>query len=193
LEVSVMMIFLLLAAVKLGQAIASPLIGRWCDTAGNVPVILISQVVAAFAPFFYLPANPEQAWWIGVAGVFLVAQAGVHLGLMNLMFKLSPAGARSTYVAAYATVVFVAFAGGSLIGYLLLKLLTFQTFRIAGWYLDDYEYVFYMAWMTQLMGLLLLLGLKEPGVGSLWTQMTQRLGRSSQVLAMQPPARHPLD
>jgi MFS family permease len=193
LEVSVMVIFLLLAAVKLGQAVVSPLLGRWCDTVGNVPVILVSQVVAAFGPFFYLPANPQQAWWIGVAAVFLVAQAGIYLGLTNLMFKLSPAGMRSAYVAAFSTVTFLAFAGGSFVGYFLLKLLTFQKFRIAGWYLDDYEYIFYMSWTTQLMGLLILFGLKEPGFAGLWTQIMQRLGRSSQALAIQQPARHPLD
>jgi MFS family permease len=193
LEVWAVTPFLLLAAAKLGQSAISPWIGRSCDSFGNVPVILISQIVAAFAPFFYLPANPQQSWWIGIATVFLVGQAGIQLGLTNLMFKLSPTGQRSAYIAVFSAATCLAFAVGNIVGYFLLELLTFQKFRIAGWNLDDYEYVFYMAWTTQLMGLLILIGLKEPGSASLWTQFTQRLGRSSQTLVSEPAMRHPLD
>ena len=193
LEVRALTPFLLLAAAKLGQSAVSPWIGRSCDSFGNVPVILISQIVASFVPFFYLPANPQQSWWIGVAAVFLMGQVGIHLGLTNLMFKLSPAGQRSAYIAVFSAATCLAFAVGNMVGYFLLELLTFQKFRIAGWSLDDYEYVFYMAWTTQLMGLLILIGLKEPGTASLWTQISQRLGRSSQTLVSESAMRHPLD
>ena len=195
LELSPLTPYMFLAGATLGQALISRSLGRSCDIVGSRTVVLISQLIAAFVPFFFLVASPEQPWWIAAAALVLVAQVGVNLGLSNLMLKLAPPHERSGYVAVFLAFTAAAFAFGRLIGDLLLEALAFHRFQIAGRELDDYDYLFYIGWITSLLGSVFLLGLKEPGARG-WIAVFQKPSTTpfpSAGSASTQPIRHPLD
>ena len=83
-------LFTLLAlrgTMRAGQFVLAPVAGRECDRLGNVPVLMVSQLLVATGPLFFLAATFGDRWWIAGAWVVWMAYAGLNVGLPNLMLK----------------------------------------------------------------------------------------------------------
>ena len=152
--------------MRLGQSGIAPAMGRLADAAGNRPVMVVSLLTVATGPLFFLAATPEQPWWIAGAWITWIAYAGLNVCLPNLMLKLSPGGNASSYVASYFAVTGLCFAVSTVAGGLLFDLLGEESYRstLASWNTDRYSLLFWAAWITRSLGVLLLLCLIESGV-----------------------------
>ena len=157
---------LLPAAMRLGQIALTPWIGRFSDRFGNRPVLMLCQAIAAFGPSFYLLATPKQPWWL--AGAFAVwsATVGFSVCLPNLTLKLARDGNYAAYLAAYFGLTGVAYGVANYLGGWLVDLFAWDRFYVGRFRLDNYGYLFYIGWITQLLALVLLFGIDEPGA---WT------------------------
>jgi hypothetical protein len=195
LEFSVLSVLIMRAALTFGQALVSPWLGRCFDRFGNRPVIGMCQFIAATSMLLYLVASPTRPWLLFAAIVALVASVGVQLGSINLTLKLAPREKVANYMACYLGITPIAYAASLVVGEFLYEVLWFGKFKIAGQYLDGYDYTFYIGWVTSMMGLLLLFGLHEEGARSWVNLLKSKLGPRGTTgeLATALPTRHPLD
>lgn len=97
---------------KLGQAAVGPFCGRWLDRHGTVRVLLLSQLLTAAAPLFYLVASPSCWWLMYGAPVFWIAYVGLNVGLPQVQLQLADSQDTPPWIAAYGLTCGVfAFAG----------------------------------------------------------------------------------
>ena len=101
LAIDVSALLALKVGLRLGQWPIAPALGRWADRAGNRRLLAASLLVVAQGPLFYFLATPERPWWIAGAWICWVAWAGLNIGIPNLMLKLAPPAAATSYLAAY--------------------------------------------------------------------------------------------
>ncbi len=166
LGLSLFVILALRTGMCLGQLSVSPTMGRLADRLGNRPVMIVSLLLVATGPLFYLAATPGQWWWLIGAWVVWIAYAGLNVCLPNLMLKLSPGQSNTPYIATYFTATGLCYAAGTIIGGLMLDSLQDVDIRLFGGAvtLDFYRYSFALGWITRSMGVLLLLAVIEgPG------------------------------
>jgi MFS family permease len=102
------------------QSTMMPWIGREIDRRGNVPVLVISQLLVAAGLLFFVVATP-QTWWL-VAGAYLlwVAYAGINVAMPNLVLSLTQQESYAAYAAAWFAWTQLVYAISSLIGGMLL-------------------------------------------------------------------------
>ena len=62
-----------------------------------------SVLVIGQAPLFYFLATPQQPWWVAGAWVVGIAWLGLNIGQPNLMLKLAPQHANTSYIAVWFT------------------------------------------------------------------------------------------
>lgn len=153
--------------MQTGQISLTPWVGSFSDRYGNLPALVACQLVVAAAPLFYLAANHAQPWWIAGAWLAFSGFVGIYVCLPNLVLKLSNTRDTSAYVAAYFATTGAAYGVSLVAGDWLLDFLRYQSFEIGPFtHLDRYGYLFYVAWVTRTMGVVLLMSVKEPGA---WT------------------------
>jgi MFS family permease len=106
------------------QSTVMPWIGREIDRRGNVPVLVISQLLVAAGLLFFLVATPD-AWWL-VAGAYLlwVAYAGINVAMPNLVLSLTQQESYAAYASAWFAWTQLVYAISSLIGGMLLDWLS---------------------------------------------------------------------
>ncbi len=158
--------------MRSGQSLASPTLGRLADRWGNRPVMIVSQLLVATGPLFFLFATPTQRWWLFGAFLVWIAYAGLNVCLPNLMLKLAPGGDSPSYIATFYAVTGLCYGlstiGG---GFLFEYLKTSQVSIIIGPIsLDYYGVLFVTGWITRSLGVVLLLLLIEPGART-WRQI----------------------
>ena len=158
LHVSLFVMLALKTGMRLGQLGISPTMGRLADRMGNRPVMIVSLLLVATGPLFFLPATPERWWWLIGAWVVWVAYAGLNVCLPNLMLKLSPSRSNAPYIAAYFAVTGLCYAASTILGGALLDWLRGATITLFGGVLilDFYRCSFLLGWITRSMGVLLL-------------------------------------
>jgi len=174
--------------MQFGQIALAPVVGRSADRYGNRPVLVISQVVVAFGLLFYLLATKDQPYWLAGAWILWSAFVGLNVCLPNLMLKLAPGRNSAAYVATYFALTGVAYAVGTVTGGELLDLFRLEYYRVLGIELNYYGYLFYIGWVTRLLGAVLLLSLIEPGAwGVLEMIRGRRTVRASENRGPQSP------
>jgi MFS family permease len=166
---------LLPVGMRLGQIALAPWVGRFSDRFGNRPTIFVCQAAVAFGPLFYLSATPERPEWLAGAFVVWSAYVGLNVCLPNLTLKLTRDGNYAAYAAAYFALSGLAYGVGTLLGGWLVDLFAYDTFYVGRWRFDQYQYLFYIGWMTRLIGLLFIFGIDEPGAWS-WRRILRRGG-----------------
>ena len=168
LALSLLAFLSLRVGMEIGQSSIAAPVGRLVDRFGNRPVMVLSQLVVAIGPLFYIAATPEAPWWIVGAWLFWIAYAGLNVALPNLMLKLATPGDNSRYVATYFATAGLFYGLGSLAGgfaYDILNRLS-PAIRMGPWTLNHFEYLFACGAVLRLLGVPLLLMLVEPGA---WT------------------------
>ena len=102
--------------LRLGQMAIAPRVGRWIDRWGNRPAMAVSLAVVAQASLFYFLATPQRPWWIAGAWALWVAWVGLNIGQPNLMLKLSPGRANTSYIAVWFTATGLCYAASTVTG-----------------------------------------------------------------------------
>lgn len=159
LGISLFVMLGLRTGMRCGQLTVSPSLGRLADRLGNRPVMIVSLLLVASGPLFFLMATPRQPWWFVGAWVVWIAYAGLNVCLPNLMLKLSPGESNPPYIAAYYAVTGLCYAASTIVGGLLLDWLQPEMFSLLGdaLVLDFYQYSFLFGWITRSLGVLVLL------------------------------------
>jgi MFS family permease len=162
--------------MRLGQSGASPWVGRLVDRIGNRPVMIVSQLLVAAGPLFFLAATPEQPWWLVGAWTMWIAYVGLNVALPNLMLKLAPPGNASSYIATYYAIAGVFYGISTICGGALYDGLEKLPGPIAigPWHLDHFQLLFIFGWITRTLGVVWLVLLIEPGARSLWEVVVGR-------------------
>jgi MFS family permease len=78
-----------------------PWIGRVIDRRGNVPVLVVSQLLVAGGLLFFVIATPEYRWWIAGAYAMWIAYAGINVAMPNLVLNLTKREIYASYVAVW--------------------------------------------------------------------------------------------
>jgi len=174
LALGVLQMAALRVVMQFGQVGLAPVVGSFSDRFGNRPVLIVCQLIVAAAPLFYLAATPEQPWWIVGAWIVFSFYIGLNVCLPNLMLKLAPGHDKSAYVASYFGITGLAYAVGTITGGWLLDFLEtmmmFERFEVGAFSLSRFGYLFYVAWVTRTLGVILLLAVIEPGAWS-WREI----------------------
>lgn len=164
LKISLLTSLALRTGTRVGQFGISPWMGRLADRFGNRRVMMACLPIVATGTLFFMAATPQQWAWVAGAWIVWIAYAGVNVCLPNLMLRLSPAPARTAYVAAYQTASGLSVAASILLGGLAADYLRNEAFVLFGgaWILDCQQWMFFFGWATRTMGVLVLLLVLEP-------------------------------
>lgn len=162
--------------MRLGKMSLGPVVGRAADRFGNRPVAILSQLVTAAGPLFFLLATPEQPWWLIGAYLAWSAYVGLNVCLPNLMLKLSPQ-AGSNFVAAYFALSGLCYAASTLAsGWLFDAMKTMPQLHVGPVALNHFALLFLAGWLTRTLGVFILATLRERGA---WTWREILSGRKA--------------
>lgn len=155
-------------AMQFGQIIWSGWAGRFSDSYGNRPVLVVSQCALAAAPVFFLLATPDEPHWLAGAWVCWSAYAGLNICLPNLMLKLAGRLEVASYIASYFGITSVFYAASTIAGGYFFDWLSGlpKSSGLGGWKLDAFATTFWMALAARSVAILLALRLSEPDA---WT------------------------
>lgn len=155
-------------AMRAGQALLSPFVGRTSDRYGNVPVLVVSQVAVGLAPLFFLWADAEHPNRLYGAYLAWIFYAGINICLPNLTMLLAPPGGQSPYLSAYYALTSLFLTVGNLASGELFDWMRDSGWAVVvgSWRLDVFALAFVLAAVTRTAGALLLLRVGEPSHGN---------------------------
>jgi MFS family permease len=145
------------------QAGTSVLAGRWSDRYGNQPVLVVSQVIVAGAPLFFLAASPGEPGWLFGAFACWGAYAGINICVPNLMLKLADPADRPPYIACYFAVTSLCYAASTVAGGYAFAWAGRTWFPGSAPAIDLYRGCFFASWLLRTLGVVWLLRIHEPG------------------------------
>jgi MFS family permease len=141
--------------VLVGQMLASPFWGHFCDVYGVRPAIQLSLTLKTFTIFGFIVVPPIPAVYHPAFAVILVLDgmmnAGLALGMQGAMLQASPRQNRAMYI---ATVNFLAvgLAGivSPLVGGTLIDLAPGAVWPAGAWQFNFYHVVFALSVLVRL-------------------------------------------
>jgi MFS family permease len=150
---------ILATAMRCGQWLVSPRLGRLADRWGNRPVMIGSLAIVAAGPLFFFLASPARPAWLAGAWIAWIAFAGLNVCLPNLTLKLAPPRCNASYIATYYAVTGLCMSLATVAGGRLYDLFGRQRYAIgAGLPSLDYAHAAFLAsWLLRSLGVLLLL------------------------------------
>jgi MFS family permease len=149
----------IIATMRAGQMAIAPTMGRWCDTYGSRPVMIMSQLVVATGPLFLFMATRETWWWLLGAYLAWIAYAGLNVGLDDVKLKLAPSDNNAPYLAAYYSASNLIFGSSILIAGWTFDRLEDRGFNT----LSIYAGTFLVGWIGRTLVAALLIPIREPG------------------------------
>jgi len=156
--------------MRMGQSGVAPAVGRLVDRFGNRPIMIVSQLIVATGPLFYVAAMySDSYWWVAGAFAVWIAYAGLNVALPNIMLKLAPNQDYTPYTAAYFGVTGIFYGLSTIVGGMLWDLIhqTEQTWQVAGVSFGLLETLFVFGWITRSLAAVWLLWIIEPGAWNL--------------------------
>ena len=150
---------ILATAMRCGQWLVSPRLGRLADRWGNRPVMIGSLAIVAAGPLFFFLASPARPAWIAGAWIAWIAFAGLNVCLPNLTLKLAPPRFNASYIATYYAVTGLCMSLATVAGGRLYDLFGRQRYALAlGLPSLDYAHAAFLAsWLLRSLGVLVLL------------------------------------
>jgi MFS family permease len=145
--------------MRVGQTALAPTMGRWCDQWGSRPVMIISLLIVATGPLFFVAATPDCWWWLIGAYVAWMAYAGLNVGFDSAKLKLAPADNTAPYLAVYYALADFVFATTTVATGLCIGRLVsadYDPIRVYGG-------VLLAGFLGRVLGVPLLMRLQEPG------------------------------
>jgi Na+/melibiose symporter-like transporter len=152
---------LLQGSMRAGQFMLAPWAGRLVDRWGNRPVMIVSQLVSATGPLFFLAATPEQPWLVAGAFGVWIAYVGLNVGLDNIKLKLAAENNNAPYIAMYHALSDLANAVAIVAGGTILQ----QLFEGGSQALRLYAQWFFLGWIGRTLVAGLAARIIEPGAG----------------------------
>lgn len=166
LGVSLFAMLTLRTVTRVGQFSLSPMFGRMADRIGNRPVLVPCLFLVAQGPLFYFLSTPECRWWFAGAWIVWIAYAGINVALPNLMLRLSPQRANTSYIAAYYAITGVCYATSTIAGGYLVdspRLWFFEYWQSAT-DLGHCQAIFLLGWVARMAAVpILVLLVAAPG------------------------------
>ena len=156
LEVSYAQRLTLVGTSRAVQSLAMPWVGALADRRGNVPVLVVSQLLVACGLLFFLLATPEHRWWLIGAFVLWIAYAGTNVAMPNLMLQLGRRACYASYAAAWFAWKELVYALSTLAGGMLFdgmsRHFTPRTWGV--WRIDHFAALFLLGWILRMLGVL---------------------------------------
>jgi MFS family permease len=150
---------ILQGAMRAGQLAIAPWMGRLLDLWGNRPVIILTQLIAATGPLFFIVATPERPWLVAGAFAVWVAYAGLNVGLDNIKLKLAAENNNAPYIATYHALSDLANGIAIVAGGMLLERLP----AAGSQSMSLYAYLFLFGWLGRTLVACLAASIIEPG------------------------------
>jgi MFS family permease len=136
--------------------------GKIIDRFGNKPVLRGLVALAAANAFVYVFMEPGRYWWIWIEAVTSGAMwAGAIVATTNFIIRLSPEGARDSYVAVYAVVAGACGLVGTVgSGQLVASLPPFVS--LGGWRILNFKVAFLITAGLRLLSQVPISAVEEP-------------------------------
>ena len=136
------------------QSAVMPWIGRVIDRRGNVPVLVVSQLLVACGMLFLLVATPEYRWWVAGAYALWIAYAGINVAMPNLVLTLTQRESYAAYAAAWFAWTQLVYALSTLAGGLLFDWASanWQAWSSTFGGVDHFVAIFVLGFVLRLIG-----------------------------------------
>ena len=170
----------------IGGALLSRTLGRWADSHGSQPVLVMCVALKSsnMLALLLIPKSPAIAFWILTPCFMLdaVLNAGILIANNGFMIKNSPSENRTMYIA--ATQAIAGMTGGvtSIAAGWIMRSLAGQHWTIAGWTFGHFQVMFLVSIALRWMALGMTRYVQEPHarhtwdvVGELVSEMLDRL------------------
>lgn len=197
-----------------GGAMLSRTLGRWADSHGSQPVLVMCVALKSsnMLALLLVPPSPTIAFWV-LAPCFMldaVLNAGILIANNGFMIKNSPSENRTMYIAATQAVAGMVGGLTSILAGLVMQQLSGHQWTIAGWTLGKFQVMFLASIVLRWTALAMTRYVHEPNARHTWdvvqelvSEMLDRLDIKTAVVesavdqtAVQPelatpPTRHP--
>jgi hypothetical protein len=153
--------------MQFGQMSYSSWAGPFSDRYGNRPALIVSQLLLATAPLFFLAASADHPRIVAGAWIAWSAYAGLNICLPNLSLKLGGARNAASYVATYFGITSLFYAGSTIAGgYLFDALGTSSAGSVIDFLGGRFAAFFWIALVLRVTATFWLMAIPEPGA---WT------------------------
>ncbi len=148
-------------SMGIGQSLLAPWAGRMIDRYGARRVMLLSQLLTATGPLFYLLATPTSPWWAAGAWTVWVAYVGLNVALPALVARQADGQDAAGHYAVYYAVSGLAYgvstiAGGTWFDFISAMPVAWQVGPLV---LDPFGWMFCVGFVLRAAGALWLLPL----------------------------------
>jgi len=182
-----------------GGATLSRTLGRWADSHGSQPVLVMCVALKSsnMLALLLIPHSPGIAFWV-LAPCFMldaVLNAGILIANNGFMIKNSPSENRTMYIAATQAVAGMVGGLTSILAGWLMSVLAGHHWDVAGWRLGNFQIMFLSSIALRWMALAMTRYVQEPHARHTWDvvqelvqEMLDRLDLSSQDNSEEPAA-----
>ena len=146
----------------LANLLTLPTWGRLCDHYGYKPVIAICAGGKALFAVLWLFTSPSTVWLYVLIHMFGAFDAGLIIGVQNLIYKTVPYDRRALFIAVDGSVVGVAATFAPLLGGILAGLLQNMQVSIGSLSIEHFKFLFLLSFVIRLVSIPLLRRVPEP-------------------------------
>jgi hypothetical protein len=125
--------------------------------------MIASLLISSTGSLFFFAATPENRWWMAGAWLVWIAFSGLNVCLPNLVLKIAPRNADTSYIATFYALCGLCMAASSIIAGAILQAFSGQTIALLpGWpALDYYHAAFLLGWIARSLGVVLVWWIAE--------------------------------
>ena len=155
-----------------GGAMLSRTLGRWADSHGSQPVLVMCVALKSsnMLALLLVPHSPSIAFWILTPCFMLdaVLNAGILIANNGFMIKNSPTENRTMYIA--ATTAIAGMVGGvtSILAGAVMQTLSGQHWTIGSWTFGNFQLMFITSIVLRWVGLVMTRYVQEPTARHTW-------------------------
>lgn len=176
-----------------GGAMLSRTLGRWADSHGSQPVLVMCVALKSsnMLALLLIPHSPAIAFWI-LAPCFMldaVLNAGILIANNGFMIKNSPTENRTMYIAATQAVAGVVGGLTSIFAGMAMKSLSGQQWTIAGWTIGQFQVMFLTSIVLRWMALAMTRYVQEPSARHTWDVVQELVSETLDRLEIALPLR----
>ena len=155
-----------------GGAMLSRTLGRWADSHGSQPVLVMCVALKSsnMLALLLVPHSPTIAFWILTPCFMLdaVLNAGILIANNGFMIKNSPAENRTMYIAATTAIAGMVGGATSILAGTLMQSLSGQHWTIGSWTFGNFQLMFITSIALRWVGLLMTRYVQEPSARHTW-------------------------
>ena len=155
-----------------GGAMLSRTLGRWADSHGSQPVLVMCVALKSslMLALLLVPRSPTIAFWV-LAPIFMldaVLNAGILIANNGFMIKNSPTENRTMYIAATQAVAGIVGGITSILAGWLLHALAGRHWQVAGWEFGHFQVMFLSSIALRWVALGMMRYVHEPNARHTW-------------------------